>query len=469
MPLGVEYGAVFVLEGPDGTRAVFNDPSDEDFVGMLSAESSGLDSAEVREDLRTRADGDGATAGDFFYGPRPVILQGTVLSSSGGAPSKAERAENIAKIKRASNCMRADGTLTWKDAGLEGDETFLKVRRQQPVRFSKGYVKDFMIPLVAPYPYIRGEDSSDSVSLVSQLQSVKSFPSIQTVIKPGNYGPGEHGEGSWSPGTSGIEAQDGTYTKSALLANPAKMLFLMASGFNFAAIPNTAELVAITVGIHRRSNGATWFVRDYKVHLITSSSGVIGSNMADTVALWPDGSAAKTNVYGGEDLWGAALTPANVKKAGANEFGVGLVAEHPGTWPAEARAEVDAMWMEIMYELASAPQAVAEIVNNGDSVAPARITLSSGALGITDPKIINLTTGEAIQFDGHIPPEREIEIDTYNATVRDAVSGDNYYHMIDFAETEWFGIAPGANEIAIEAYQASGDAEMTVECDDTYV
>jgi hypothetical protein len=147
--LGVEYGCKYVLTGPDGTRAVFNDSTDPDFVGILGPETSGLDSADVREDATEAVEEDGGHHGDFYDGRRPVVLVGTIIASSA-----TNRNEKSRRIKLASRALRKDATLKWQPAG--GPEVELLLRRQQPVRITKGYVKDFQIPMVAADPSPKG-------------------------------------------------------------------------------------------------------------------------------------------------------------------------------------------------------------------------------------------------------------------------------------------------------------------------
>lgn len=138
-----------------GDIAVFNDSTDADFVGILSPESSGLDSADVREAAVDATEEDGGVHGDFFYGRRPVVLQGTVIASS-----VADRNEKVAKIKGASSALRGDATLTWKPTGATS-EVGLNLRRQQPLRVTKGYVKDFQIPMVAADIFPKAVTPSD--------------------------------------------------------------------------------------------------------------------------------------------------------------------------------------------------------------------------------------------------------------------------------------------------------------------
>lgn len=152
--LGVEYSGTYVLTGPDGARAVFNNTADADFVGMLSPESSGLDSADVREDAQDATEADGGVHGDFYYGRRPVILQGTII-----ATSKEDRNNKVTKLQRASNAMRGDAVLKWKPSGA-ADEVELSLRRQQPLRITGGFVKSFNLAMVSAAAGIKSVNSN---------------------------------------------------------------------------------------------------------------------------------------------------------------------------------------------------------------------------------------------------------------------------------------------------------------------
>ena len=149
IPTGPEVNAKYVLTGPDGTRAVFNDQTDRDFVGMLT-EVSGLDSPEVRENADDLVQFDGGIHGDFFYGRRPMTLTGLILNPT----SADERNRRMTKLKRASNAMRGDAILQWTLSG--GYEQFVAVRRQQPLRIEGAWQKQFQLPLVAADPRIYG-------------------------------------------------------------------------------------------------------------------------------------------------------------------------------------------------------------------------------------------------------------------------------------------------------------------------
>lgn len=92
------------------------------------------------------------------------------------------------------------------------------------------------------------------------------------------------------------------------------------SGFNFAAIPDTAVIQGVEVVVERQSNTANP-AKDWVVDLLGVEGGTV--NKAKGVN-WPNAIAAVT--YGGAtDMWGSQhLTPAALKSA---DFGVRVIAK----------------------------------------------------------------------------------------------------------------------------------------------
>lgn len=89
--------------------ATFNDALDPDFVGIIE-EITGLDGAEVRESAEDLAQSDGGMHGDFYLGRRPIVISGR----SYGHATVAQRNARLDKLKRASNALRTDATLSWR-------------------------------------------------------------------------------------------------------------------------------------------------------------------------------------------------------------------------------------------------------------------------------------------------------------------------------------------------------------------
>lgn len=81
--IGLEQGAVYALTGPDGTRVVLNDRTDADFIGWLTSPPAGLDSPEVRESADLLVEADGGVHGAFYFGRRPFTLEGIIDPTPG--------------------------------------------------------------------------------------------------------------------------------------------------------------------------------------------------------------------------------------------------------------------------------------------------------------------------------------------------------------------------------------------------
>ena len=148
---GPQYGVKYTFISNDGSRAVFNDPYDADYVGWLTG-ISGLDSPEVRENADELVGDDGGVHGDFFYGRRPVVFEGMIEPR----PDNVSRNLRLTRLQRVTNAMRQDMTIRWAPEG--GTEQTLKVRRQVPLRITGGYMKEFQLGVVAADPRIYGAE-----------------------------------------------------------------------------------------------------------------------------------------------------------------------------------------------------------------------------------------------------------------------------------------------------------------------
>jgi hypothetical protein len=160
---GPQFGVKYTLIGADGARAVFNDPEDMDYVGWLTG-LSGLDSPEVRESADDLIGDDGGVHGDFFYGRRPIILEGNI----DGRPTNVERNQRMTRLQRASNATRRDSVLRWIVEG--GVDQIVKVRRNQPLRISGGVLKEFQLAMVSADPRI----------YAAQIQEQRFLPGVTT-------------------------------------------------------------------------------------------------------------------------------------------------------------------------------------------------------------------------------------------------------------------------------------------------
>lgn len=152
--IGVEQGAIYTIVGPDGTRAVINDPTDADFVGFLTSPPTGLERASVRENGEDLPEADGGVHGDFLYGRLTWTLQG-VLPPIGSQRSWVERQN---RLLVATDAMRGDAELQWSPS--EGVPVRVCFRQQQPTRITDRRPKSFLVAGVCEGPGIEAQGLS---------------------------------------------------------------------------------------------------------------------------------------------------------------------------------------------------------------------------------------------------------------------------------------------------------------------
>lgn len=172
IPYAPQTGCKYVLTGPTGLRAVFNDPADADYVGALSGDGggiTGLDSAEVRESAEDLVESDGGAHGYFYFGRRPIVLTAQVngFSSLNARDVRVDKARRVAK-----QLMRADGVLSWQNdpvASTAGMQTW--VRLQQPMRQTGQWNKELQLPLVSQYAPLFGAAARASGTMANNAWS----------------------------------------------------------------------------------------------------------------------------------------------------------------------------------------------------------------------------------------------------------------------------------------------------------
>lgn len=150
-PYSPQLAAKYTLTGPSGRKAVFNDPLDTDYVGMVF-DLSGLDSAEIRESADELVEADGGQHGNFYFGRRPITMGIRVF----GHATIEERDTRIDKLRAITKeCMRADGVLSWQNVSSVLPNPFQSmqtwVRIQQPFRDAGGWVKELQLAMVSQY------------------------------------------------------------------------------------------------------------------------------------------------------------------------------------------------------------------------------------------------------------------------------------------------------------------------------
>src|SRR3954470_7969212 len=136
-----ETGAQWTSTSPDGaTTVTFNDGAS----GLYLESVTGFDSPDVRQNIDVLPEADGSVAGNFFFGSRPVTLNGKVI-----APTAASRNNVVVNLQRAVRGLRGDVTLKSQPQGLPAMQATARLNN---MRVSGGYVKDFQIALICPDP-----------------------------------------------------------------------------------------------------------------------------------------------------------------------------------------------------------------------------------------------------------------------------------------------------------------------------
>lgn len=423
LPAGPEYAAKYTLTGPDGTVAVFNDSTSPNFVGSLSPESSGLDSADVRESAVDAVEEDGGVHGNFYYGRRPVVLQGTII-----ATSAEDRNKKAAKLQAASNAMRGDATLKWTPAG--GEELELKLRRQQPVRITKGFVKEFQIPMVSATATINAISATKSLTFAVATKSPASVVSATGI-----------GTTAWT-NPENAKVFDGIYATNTIAASGGISNYLKATKFGFA-IPGAAEIRDIEVECVRRDGLET--IKDNTVQLVKNN--VIGGSSIPITTKW--GNAGSLGLYKAAALWGLVMAPADIN---AENFGAALSAKNESGGP--VTGSVDSFVINVIYTTTTG----VEVVNNGNATARPIIKITGP---VTNPTITNSTTGEVLTISATIAAGHYITVDFNNRTViKDGTTSE--YSIIVFASSVWWGLRPGANIINLGGSSTSAATKLDV-------
>lgn len=129
-----------VLGNGDAARA------DIDWIGYLNPDDgvTGLDSAEVRESSDLLVEADGGVHGAFYRGRRPFTLNGWIDTNTDLA-TMSERAD---KLLAATDALRQDGTLVWKESHRPETGVWFRAAAGG-ARISGRIPKRFTLPLVS--------------------------------------------------------------------------------------------------------------------------------------------------------------------------------------------------------------------------------------------------------------------------------------------------------------------------------
>jgi hypothetical protein len=157
--------------------------------------------------------------------------------------------------------------------------------------------------------------------------------------------------------------------------------------------------------------------------------------------------------------------PLRIDGAWQKTFQVAMVAEDPRIYSAEEHI-ADILSSEVgitnvgrgydkQYDIDYGPpiSSDSETIDNAGTATMWPIFTLYG--GLTNPVILNMTTGEGIYLVYSLGVTETMVIDTLNRTIK--LNGDtDRYGALDFARSGWSGLAPGPNDIRLAFDSSSG-------------
>lgn len=173
-----ESGAVWVLTAADGTSVTFNDGN-----GFYVDDVTGFDSPNVRQNLEDLPEQDGAAAGSFYYGARPVTLSGTAYFSGGVAA----RNQAIVQLQAALRGLRGDITVKSQAQGLPAMQAYARLDNLRVTKGS-GVQKQFIVSLICPDPLIYSQATNSQTGTGLVALSGAAFPLVFPIDFGGGSG-----------------------------------------------------------------------------------------------------------------------------------------------------------------------------------------------------------------------------------------------------------------------------------------
>lgn len=143
-------------------------------------------------------------------------------------------------------------------------------------------------------------------------------------VGPQNPTAATNGAGSrpWGNPTNCYASDDSRAIHTHTFTGASTTNALIASGFDFSAIPSGATIDGIVLDVERSCSNTAGSPRDSSVRLTKDGSTFVGSDKASGTT-WPTTDAYTT--YGGvADLWGTTWTLAEIQ---ASTFGVAVSAQ----------------------------------------------------------------------------------------------------------------------------------------------
>jgi hypothetical protein len=171
------FGIPYELVGPNGARAVFNDPADGDFCGYLNSENgiTGLlDTPEVREGYFDKPEFSGGVQTNSFFSKRVGTIQGFLIPE----PNMVVFNTRESKIKAASRGMEGEkpAMLYWTPEGRP--QMAMRVYRQGKISVTGRRPKIFTIPLSSPDPFIFSAATAEEIiSATAEAEGDEGFSS----------------------------------------------------------------------------------------------------------------------------------------------------------------------------------------------------------------------------------------------------------------------------------------------------
>ena len=150
--MGHEISTPYRLTGPDGTIAIFNDPTGPpELVGIL-LDVAGLDSPPVRFSADDIPEGDGADVDTAYYGGRPITLTGMIKAGLATAARNAA----IDRLLRAGDANDSDAILRWTETGRAETALWLRQQVEPKITGVEGSPrKNFLLSMFSAHPMVR--------------------------------------------------------------------------------------------------------------------------------------------------------------------------------------------------------------------------------------------------------------------------------------------------------------------------
>lgn len=278
-----EYGGQFTITGEDGTAIVANNGSSGIYLDAID----GLDSPTVRQSVDAIPEADGALASDFYYGSKSGILRGKLVAATAAA-----RNPVAASMQRAFRALRADMTIDCTPSGMPAMRLY--ARTEQPLRFTGGMVKDWIVGVVAADP----RWYSQATNTVNAVGAVKSPGAAFPLHFPVDFGGGSGSTLERTATNAGNFPAPVTIRVTGPVSNP--LLALKETGEQFRLDGVTlasGEWIEVCTAI-----GAARYVQNQSgadlyryVRFPTSTWFQLAAGL-NTVQLWGDGSDSSTRV-----------------------------------------------------------------------------------------------------------------------------------------------------------------------------